>query len=191
MTIAIHTTNRTLFAETHATRRAFATRATRDCSGIATPVGDARPRMDERSEASLFESALAQSRAAFVAALNGGDAEGASSVYAADARLLPPAAEPMQGRAAIEAFWRAGVEAGMAEVDLHALELERRDDHAYEIGRYAFRLEPTGGAAVVDRGNYVLVYERQEDGSWRRAVEMFNPDGSPVVNGRPEEENRR
>ena len=120
--------------------------------------------------------AIGAARAAFAEALRGGDATAAAAVYSEDASLLPPSAEPLKGREAIAAFWRAGVEAGISDVELDALELERVEGLAYEIGRYALRLQPDDGAAVVDRGSYVLVHTRQTDGSWRRAVEMFSPD---------------
>jgi ketosteroid isomerase-like protein len=146
--------------------------------------------MDERSRDSRVEGAIAETRAAFAAALRRGDARAASAVYADEATLLPPSAELMHGRPAIEAFWQAGVEAGISEVELEALELERRDGLAYEIGRYALWLEPAEGGTVVDRGKYVLVHERQADGSWQWAVEMFNPDAPPArTGGRPKEGN--
>jgi hypothetical protein len=46
--------------------------------------------------------------------------------------------------------------------------------------RRALRREPAESGPVVDRGKYLLVHERQDDGSWRRAVEMFNPDAAGV-----------
>ena len=123
---------------------------------------------------------IGATRSHFTEALRRGNAKDACSVYSSDARLLPPSAELMQGRAAIEAFWQAGVDAGISDVVIEPLELERRDGLAYEIGRYELRLQPATGAAVVDRGKYVLVHERQRDGSWKRAVEMFNPDVPPT-----------
>ena len=130
-----------------------------------------------------LDKALAENRASFVAALAGGDAKAAAAVYAANARLLAPSAELLRGSEAIEAFWRAGLEAGIRSAELEAVELDRRESLAYEIGRYALRLEPAEGGTVVDRGNYLLVHERQGDGSWRWAVEMFNPDSSPAAAG--------
>jgi ketosteroid isomerase-like protein len=129
------------------------------------------------------DSAIARTRVDFVAALGGGDAAAASAVYADDAQLLAPSAELFAGREAIAAFWRAGLEAGIAEVELEELTLEGGETVAWEIGRYALKLEPAEGKPVVDRGMYLLVHARQEDGSWRWAVEMFNPDAPPAVAG--------
>jgi uncharacterized protein (TIGR02246 family) len=126
------------------------------------------------------EAAIAETTAAFVAALAAGDATAASAVYADDARLMPPATGLVQGRDAIERFWRAGVESGISGVELDVVELARHDGFAYEIGRYALRLQPSDARAVVDEGTYVLVHEQQGDGSWRRAVEMFSPSQPPV-----------
>jgi ketosteroid isomerase-like protein len=138
--------------------------------------------MDERRHGSpVLDESFATTRAAFVAALRSGDAKAATAVYAGNARLLAPSAELLRGSEAIEAFWRAGIEAGISGVELNSFELEYNDGLAYEIGRYALQLEPAEGGTVVDRGNYLLVHERQEDGSWRWAVEMFNPDSSPAA----------
>jgi ketosteroid isomerase-like protein len=111
--------------------------------------------------------------------------------YAEAARLLPPSAELMEGREAIEAFWKAGLEVGISDVELETLEFHRQNGLAYEIGRYALRLQPAEDGAIVERGKYVLVHERQRDGSWRWAVEMFNPDVPPATMDGHAEEGRR
>lgn len=139
-----------------------------------------------------MDGAIDESRAAFVAALQAGDARAASAVYTADAQLLPPSTELVEGRPAIEAFWQAGIDAGLSAVELEQLKLECDGRFAYEIGRYALRLRPADGESVVDRGKYVLVHARQDDGSWRWAVEMFNPDAPlPVRPNRGEERGGR
>lgn len=148
--------------------------------------------MDERRQpSSHLDEAIAETRAAFVAALQEGDAKAACSVYAEEARLLPPSAELLRGRDAIEAFWKAGLAAGITEVELEAVEVERDSRLAYEIGRYSLRLKPRDGGSVVDRGKYVLVHERQKDGAWRWAVEMFNPETPPARAGGQSNERRR
>ena len=132
--------------------------------------------MDESTCSGRAKEAIAETRAAFVVALRDGDTATASAVYADDARLLAPPTELIQGRAAIEEFWKAGLYAGIAEVALDAVEVEREHELAYEIGLYSLRLQPKAGETIVEHGKYVLVHERQGDGSWRRAVEVFNPD---------------
>ena len=117
---------------------------------------------------------IAEASAAFASALRSGDAAVASDVYTRDARLVAPSAGILDGRDAIEAFWRAGIEVGVSRADFEPLELRRHDAVAYELGRYELALAGVG--AVADRGKYVLVHERQEDGSWRRALEMLAPD---------------
>lgn len=148
--------------------------------------------MDERCQSGLhLDDAIAETRAAFVAALQEGDAKAACSVYADEASLLPPSAELLRGRDAIEAFWKAGLDAGITEVELEAVEVERDGRLAYEIGRYALRLNPADGTTVVDRGKYLLVHERQQDGAWLWAVEMFNPETPPARTGGQSKERRR
>lgn len=139
--------------------------------------------MDGNGRSGDHDGAIGASRMAFAAALRGGDAAAAGALYSDDASLLPPLTEPLKGREAITAFWRAGVEAGISDVELDPLELERVDGFAYEVGRYALRLQPVGGGTVVDRGSYVLVHAQRTDGSWQRAVEMFGPDAPPARAG--------
>lgn len=122
------------------------------------------------------------------AALLRGDAPAAAALYAVDGKLLTPAAELVTGREQIEAYWRAGIAFGLAGVELSATDLDVGADLAVEIGRYQLRLEPEAGAAVADRGKYVVLHRRQSDGSWRRVVDVFNPD---VPESRPERKEER
>jgi uncharacterized protein (TIGR02246 family) len=127
---------------------------------------------------SLAEQIL-ESRLGFIAALDRGDADGVAALYTEDARLLPPSAELLRGRDSVRAFWQAGVEAGIERIELETLEVQPQAGLAYEIGRYALRLTPQGGKAIIDRGRYLLVHRLESDGTWRRAVEMFHPDEPP------------
>ena len=134
---------------------------------------DVRHRKDDADD-----GVTGKARDAFVRALESGDAKAASASYAPDARLLAPSAELFRGRAAIERFWMAGLDAGISQVRQETLELVRRNGFAYEIGRYQLGLTPADGIRVLDRGSFVRVHEQQADGSWLWAVEMFNPAAS-------------
>ena len=109
-------------------------------------------------------------------ALLRGDADAVGALYTDDCRLLTPQAEVVCGRWQIEAYWRTGIAVGLAGVELVTTELEVGRDTAVEIGRYRIEVAADGGAALTDAGRYVVFHRRQADGSWLRAVDVFNPD---------------
>jgi uncharacterized protein (TIGR02246 family) len=111
----------------------------------------------------------------FVDAFNRGDAAGAArQLYTRDARILPPGAEMVQGRDRIAEYWAAAAAApqmGVRRVELSTLDLQPLGGGAYEIGRATLTL--AGGQRVTPK--YVVVWE-QEDGGWRRHVDIWNMD---------------
>ena len=125
-----------------------------------------------------MEHELRLNRTALTDALARGDAAGAASLYAGDGRLLTPTASVIEGRRQIEAFWRAGILLGLTGVELVITELRRVGCTAIEIGRYTLAFDG-GSKTVSDSGKY-LVLHRQSGGTWFRAVDVFNPDGSGV-----------
>ena len=129
-------------------------------------------------ETASARDSISLGRSLFVDAVRRGDAAAAAAGYAANAHLLAPSARPIVGRDDIRAFWQAGIDAGVDEISLDADELAQNDGLAYETGEYAFRVAAAGESRVVERGHYVQVYQRQQDGSWQRTVEIFSPRGS-------------
>jgi uncharacterized protein (TIGR02246 family) len=111
--------------------------------------------------------------------LEQGDAAAMAAVYEPDGRLLAPNTEPQQGSAAIEAFWKTIIDAGVRGALLETQTVDERDDLAVEVGRYTLRTAADGGE-IVDVGKYVVIHRRQPDGSWRYAVDVFNSNRPPV-----------
>jgi ketosteroid isomerase-like protein len=114
--------------------------------------------------------------AALADALARGDAAAAAALYAADGTLLVAAAEPINGRPQIEAYWQAGIAFGLTSLELRAIELRVESGVAIEIGRYTLALDVDGRGHVVEAGNYLVLHRRLPDGPWRRTVDVFNPD---------------
>ena len=111
----------------------------------------------------------------FEDAFNRGDAAGAArQLYTRNACILPPGAEMVRGRDRIAEYWAAAAAApqvGVWRVELSTLELQPLGDGAYEIGRATLTL--ADGQRVSPR--YVVVW-KQEDGAWRRRVDIWNMD---------------
>jgi ketosteroid isomerase-like protein len=114
--------------------------------------------------------------------------EQAAGALADDGTLLAPSAELIKGRGQIEAYWRAGVAFGLTSVELHAIELQVLGSVAIEIGRYALGLHLDGAAPVAEAGKYLVLHRRQADGTWRRKVDVFNPDVPEAARHNLEEE---
>ncbi len=106
---------------------------------------------------------------------NRGDAAGAArQLYTRAARILPPGAETVQGRDGIAKYWAAAAAApqtGVRRVELSTLDLQPLGDGAYEIGRATLTL--AGGQRATPK--YVVLW-KQEDGAWRRHVDIWNTD---------------
>ena len=124
-----------------------------------------RPEIDARNAQFLEEIAR-------------GDAAAAAGVYAERAVLVPPSGEAIRGRKAIESFWRSGIEIGVRAVELEALELGEAGRLTYEVGRYRMLFQRADERPKLERGAYLLLYRQEPDGSWLRAVDMFNATSS-------------
>jgi hypothetical protein len=83
-----------------------------------------------------------------------------------------------RGRAAIEAFGRSVREHfTLAEYDVEVTDIRRGGQWVYTVGTYTTRFiskadgtEPFG----IDRGKFVLLWELQDDDSWRIILDMGN-----------------
>jgi ketosteroid isomerase-like protein len=106
--------------------------------------------------------------ATFTQGLEKGDAALVASVYGPGARLMPPGSDTLTG-AAIEQFWQSAVDAGLSGA-LETVSVEELGDVAIEEGRYTIR----DRGEVVDHGNYVVVHRRQDDGSWKFDLDIWN-----------------
>lgn len=116
--------------------------------------------------------------AELVSAVTRGDASAAGALYATDAKLLAPGSPLVAGRGQIEAYWQTGIALGITRIELEArnLEIAHAETVALEVGRYALGVQAGDRGHMVYRGKYVGIHRRQADGSWRRAVDVFNPD---------------
>jgi uncharacterized protein (TIGR02246 family) len=117
----------------------------------------------------LREDIEARDRA-FEAAYNGGDIAAVSRLYVEDARLLPPDAPVVKGRAGAEAVFTGARSMGFERVRLETEEvIPLGAEAAVEIGHGT--LIPAQGDQV--RVKYAVVW-RLEGGQWCLAVDTWN-----------------
>jgi uncharacterized protein (TIGR02246 family) len=121
--------------------------------------------------------ALGQSKAAmqeledaWAAAFNRSDIAAVVAMYAEDAYALPPGADMIKGRSAIEAFYRPQV--GSGEVKFTTVDvLPLGPEAACELGRFTFKTKAQPPQEVV--GKYALVW-RKIGGDWKIAIDSWN-----------------
>jgi ketosteroid isomerase-like protein len=123
-----------------------------------------------------MEHEILEETRALVTALEHGDAAATGDVYTDEARLIASSTELIQGRADIEAYWRTGIELGLSGVVFDSRVLEEIGVGVLEIGRYAVSVQGAPAGPVVEHGTYLVLHRQAADGSWRRAVEVFNAD---------------
>lgn len=103
------------------------------------------------------------------------DVSSVGALYTRDAVLMPPNSGVVRGRAGIEDFFAAFPE--IQDLKTVLLEIEGDGDLAYVWGTYSMNLVlPGSSPPVADRGKYVEIWRRQEDGSWRIDRDIFNSD---------------
>lgn len=109
--------------------------------------------------------------ARFAKALTDQDVDRLVGLYTDDARLLFHGMPMVQGRSAIEAMFRKDLEAGSISIRFESDEVFEGGALVVDVGRYV-----TPG----DRGKYVVVYQRQPDGTLKLAVDSATSDGSSL-----------
>jgi ketosteroid isomerase-like protein len=100
--------------------------------------------------------------------------EALDRVYTADARILPPGAEMVSGRANIKNFWRSVIEGfNVASAKLETVDFQAVGDAGFEIGRGSLHFAAPGSQPMIVK--YVVIWKR-EDGAWKWHVDIWNPN---------------
>jgi len=110
----------------------------------------------------------------FGEAVRSGDAAALAILYTEDAKLLPPNSEMIVGREGIEVFWGGGLQMGIKDAILTTVEVLEMGSMVCEIGKYDLTIQPEGQEAINDNGKYVVIWEKDADGTWKLHVDIWN-----------------
>ncbi len=111
------------------------------------------------------------------------DAAGLAALYTEDAQLLPPDAEIVSGRAAIQEFFARENPPGSAGIEIATIETRVFGDYAYRQGTVRFQ-GPDGEA--VSAGKFIGLWKKA-DGEWRiyRDIWNTNAPSPPAADDEP------
>jgi uncharacterized protein (TIGR02246 family) len=102
------------------------------------------------------------------------DAAALASLYADNGTFMPPGMEPREGRTQIQSAMQQLLDMGASSLDLEPLDVRDTGDLTIEYGRYRLGIEPAGAPAMTDVGKYLVIHERQPDGSKKIVYDIFN-----------------
>ena len=146
---------------------------------LATIASCAQPAEAPAEEATTREAdveAINSLRDDFVAAVGAGDSSSVAALYSNDAVLMPRNESAVRGREPIESWFLATYEKFSEELNLSEEEVEIAGDWAFEWGIYRATITPKAeGEPIQDQeGKYVVILQRQADGSWKMRHQIWN-----------------
>jgi uncharacterized protein (TIGR02246 family) len=97
-------------------------------------------------------------------------------LYVADAIVLRSNCPPVRGAAAIREFFFGVLDAGLGEVEVDPIRVEIAGDMAYEAGRCKALVPGAAGKRREERGKYLWVFARQNNGEWKLASDCWSSD---------------
>jgi uncharacterized protein (TIGR02246 family) len=119
---------------------------------------------------------LSQMNRDFAKALNAKDAVAAANLYTEDATLLPPNEAPVSGRINIEKYWAGAITGGAFDVSVATTSTGSNGDLGYEVGRFQMSIKQPDGTVTVEKGKYIELLKRGEDGTWKSTHGIWNAD---------------
>ena len=102
------------------------------------------------------------------------DWEAFGAIYTESAVLLPPHSPIIEGRTAIQNFFKEFPP--LTAIDLKVSEVGGDGDMAHVIGTYTLTISPEGADPIDDAGKFLEFRERQADGTWLISADQFNSD---------------
>lgn len=116
--------------------------------------------------------------AAWESAMKAGDVEAMVSLYADDARLMPPNGTTLVGHDGVRSSFGGLIDAGLS-IDLTPVQIDSAGDVAFVVGTY----ELFAGEDVADAGKYIETWQRGAGGDWRLTNDIWNSDRPPAGGG--------
>jgi uncharacterized protein (TIGR02246 family) len=131
------------------------------------------------SLATFTESEIEQFAQAFERLFYDDDYTGMASYYTDNAWFIAEGINPIQGRYAIESFWKATCEhaksLGMKR-SIHVDEVHAAADISYALCTLTVEVHLPSGETVTRTTKDATIWRQQPDGGWQIEVDISNPN---------------
>jgi ketosteroid isomerase-like protein len=106
------------------------------------------------------------------------DVERTIAYYSDEAIVLPPNATSATTKEAIRNSWKDLLASPGLVITWNPsrVQLAKSGEMAWVSGTYELNMNDTSGKPINDRGKYLEVWEKQADGNWKCAADMWNSD---------------
>ena len=93
---------------------------------------------------------------------------------------MEPGVPVQHGRGELGAnFAKRQQEVKVSDMKASTASVDVAGDYAIETGSYELTFTPKGGKPMHDKGNYLMVWKNQSDGSWKIYRDINYSDGPP------------
>ena len=116
------------------------------------------------------------------------DVEQTIGYYSDDAIVLPPNATSAATKEAIRNVWKDmfAIPSLVISWQPTRVQVGKSGEMAWVRGRYELTMNDASGKPIDDRGKYLEVWEKQTDGNWKCAADMWNSDLAASASAPPE-----
>ena len=124
----------------------------------------------------MSKQAINDGNETFLAAMKSNDLAQMLAPLTDDVVFMPPNQAVLNGKGAVKGWFEQLLsQMRTSDVSVSEREVLVGGDWGYEQGSFVWKLTPVaGGAPVEDRGNFVALWQRQSDGSWKLARDIWN-----------------
>ena len=116
------------------------------------------------------------------------DVEQTIAYYSDDAIVLPPNATRAATKEAVRNVWKEMFASPGLVITWKPtkVQLAKSGDMGWVSGTYELTMNDASGKPIDDRGKYLEVWEKQTDGNWKCAADMWNSDLAASASAPPE-----
>lgn len=103
-----------------------------------------------------------------------GDAGAVAAGYTDGALVVPPAAAPIEGQAAIKDYWAQRIADGQ-QIYVRVESADVRGNALIQSGVWSVQVTNPYGERAYGGGDFMRILDRQEDGTWKIRLESWEP----------------